>query len=361
MRKVLMAIVALLSGGPAWAQTAPTTIVNVVQLGADPTGVADSAPAFRAAIASNRKVVVPAGTYRFKSTVSPPCCAMDPTAVLVTGQSNFAVTGQGAVTIFADPSIPHTSLFHFDQDKRFSVAGLTLRGDRTGLRPTQENVGIALTSDTDFSIQGLTVDGGFGGEGTGIAGDWLVRAKFRNLTFNGVGQCFDVAFLKSVSIDNLVGRGADAAGGQGGGAKCVSVVNDLPNAATNHSGVAFSATNGVRVRGADVSGFAVGAYLASGTNFNFSGNFWHDNAMAGGKGIGVFVQRIASGPFASAAAPPSGITITGDRFVNNTGAAGECDVLIGVPGVSDPPLEQGVTLHKAPGPTPAPKADPACR
>jgi hypothetical protein len=361
MRKILVAIFALLAGGSGWAQAAPTSVVNVVQLGADPTGVADSAPAFRAAIASNRKVVVPAGQYRFKSTVSPPCCAMDNAAVLVSGQFNFAVTGQGAVTIFADPSIAHSSLFHFDQDRRFSLTGLTLRGDRTGLRPTQENVGIAFTSDTDVAVQQLTFAGGFGGEGAGIAGDWLVRARFSRLTFDGVGQCFDVAFLKLVSIDRLVGRGADAAGQPGGGAKCISVINDKPNAATNHTGVAYDASDGVRVGRADVSGFATGAYLASGTNLAFSANVWHDNTQAGGRGIGVFVQRVASGPFASDNHPPGRITITGDRFENNMGPAGECDVLIGVPGVHDPSLEQGVVVNKAPGPTPAAKADPACR
>ena len=361
MRKALIAIVAMMAAGPAWAQPAPTTVVNVVQLGADPTGVGDSAPAFRKAVASNRKVIVPAGRYRFKSTVSPPCCAMDRAAVLVTGQANFAVAGQGAATIFADPSIALSSLFHFDQDKRFSLAGLTLRGDRTGLGPTQENVGIAFTSDTDISVQRLTFQGGFGGEGAGIAGDWLVRARFSRLTFDGVGQCFDVAFLKLVTIDHLVGRGAGAPGGLGSGAKCISVINDKPNAATNHTGVAYDASNGVWVRNADVSGFVTGAYLASGTNITFSANVWHDNVQAGGHGVGVFVERAASGPFASEAHPPGRITITGDRFENNTGAAGECDVLIGVPGRSDPPLEQGVTIHKAPGATPATKTDPACR
>jgi len=358
---MMLAAVVLLAAGPSRALAAPTTVVNVVQLGADPTGVADSAPAFRAAITSNHRVVVPAGHYRFKSTVRPPCCAMDRAAVLVTGQVNFTVTGQGPVTIFADPSIALSSLFHFDQDRHFSLTDLTLRGDRTGLGPNEENVGITFTSDTNISVQGLTVQGGFGGEGAGIAGDWLVRARFSRLTFDGVGQCLDVAFLSVVSIDHLIGRGADAAGGRGGGAKCVSVVNDKPNAATNHTGIAFDATNGVQVRDSDVSGFAVGAYLASGTNFSFSGNAWHDNAMAGGKGIGVFVQRVASGPFASDGYPPGRIGITGDRFEKNTGAAGECDVLIGVPGLSDPPLEQGVIVKTARTLTPAPKADPACR
>ncbi len=358
---VLISMAGLLASQTVRARTAGMTVVNVVQFGADPTGVADSAPAFRAAIASHRKVVVPAGRYRFKSTVPPPCCANDPAAVLITGQANFTMTGEGAVVVFADSSIALSSLFHFDRDRSFALRGLTLQGDRTGLGPLQENVGITLSSDTGFAVQDVRFDGGFGGEGAGIAGDWLVRARFERLTFAGVGQCLDVAFLKSVSIDRLVGRGADAAGRPGGGAKCVSVINDKPNAATNHTGVAFDATDGVQVGRADVSGFAVGAYLASGANFNFSRNVWHDNAMADGKGIGVFVQRIASGPFASEANPPGRITITGDRFENNTGVAGECDVLIGVPGVSDPPLEQGVTIHKAAGPTPAHKVDPACR
>src|SRR6266436_7073662 len=40
-------------------------IFNVVTLGADPTGVEDSAPAFRSAAGSNRIILVPPGEYRF--------------------------------------------------------------------------------------------------------------------------------------------------------------------------------------------------------------------------------------------------------------------------------------------------------
>jgi hypothetical protein len=44
---------------------------NVLDLGADPTGVADSTAAFQAAINANQKVYVPSGTYKV-NTISLP-------------------------------------------------------------------------------------------------------------------------------------------------------------------------------------------------------------------------------------------------------------------------------------------------
>ena len=44
--------------------------VSVLDFGADPTGVADSAPAFQAAIAASLSIYIPAGTYTIGTTGS---------------------------------------------------------------------------------------------------------------------------------------------------------------------------------------------------------------------------------------------------------------------------------------------------
>ena len=46
--------------------------LNILDYGADPTGVADSSAAFALVVGSNRNVIVPAGNYRVTSTVTIP-------------------------------------------------------------------------------------------------------------------------------------------------------------------------------------------------------------------------------------------------------------------------------------------------
>jgi len=46
--------------------------VNILDFGADPTGVADSATAIQAALTASRHVVIPIGTYRVESTLTVP-------------------------------------------------------------------------------------------------------------------------------------------------------------------------------------------------------------------------------------------------------------------------------------------------
>ena len=44
--------------------------VNVLDYGADPTGATDSTAAFQAAVATNKIILVPYGTYRVDSAIT---------------------------------------------------------------------------------------------------------------------------------------------------------------------------------------------------------------------------------------------------------------------------------------------------
>lgn len=368
--------------------------VNVLDYGADPTGTIDSAPAFRAAMGSNRRIFVPPGTYLFTTTQTAPCCAYDPPAVLVQSLSNFEIDGYGA-TVEIAPGIALSSALQFDKDSNFTVRGLTIEGTRSGLTAAQENVGIALSSDVGFNIDDVHFSGNFGGSGAPIAGDWLVSGAVSNIHMDAAGHCYDVAYLLNDSFGTTWATGAGTDGGSGSGdigQTCFSVIVDPLNAANNNTGITFPAgtptsftgaisgttltvtavvsgtlaegqivsgtgvtpgtvitggsgatgtytvsasqtvsseamtsvasyTDGVTVSGINESNFATGFLLQTGSHYQFSGNYWHDNPGIGSApGLGGWIDYAAA---SSPGVPPSNIVVS-DRFVNNGGAvAGE--------------------------------------
>ena len=316
---------------------------SVVAFGADPTGSRDSAPAFRAAIASDQKIIVPPGTYLFASTQTAPCCAFDRPAVLVQGLSNFEIDGHDAIIKIAD-NIAFSSAFQFDQDKNFVVRGLTIQGTRTGLSAKQENVGITASSDMDFTIEDIRFAGNFGGVGAAVAGDWMVNGTFRRLRMDAVGHCFDVAYLKHVRVDSVRAQGTDQNGNHGPGQvgqTCFSIIVDPPNAANNKTGVAFNQTDWVEVTGLDESNFDTGGLIETGTHYRFSGNTWHDNPGHGSAaGLGLFIRY---NPATSTGAPPRDISIA-DHFANNGAAVAGYGVLISSAGISNDDTISRITV-----------------
>lgn len=74
--------------------------LNVLDYGADPTGVADSAPAFAAVVGSNKDVMVPAGNYRFAGTVVIPTS----TFTRFIGEANIPVPATKITVDFDGPA-----------------------------------------------------------------------------------------------------------------------------------------------------------------------------------------------------------------------------------------------------------------
>ena len=337
--------VAPLVGGQVPSQYLPAQPVTVLT-GADPTGVLDSAPIIRAAMASNRSLVIPPGTYRLASTVSPPCCAYDPAAVYVHGLSNFSITAYGA-TFVVDPSIALSSAWHFDSDKNFAVGGLYVQGSRSGLTASQENVAFSFTSDLNFHASDLHAAPGFGGNGAALAGDWLVNGLFQNITMDGVGHCEDLAFLRGVTFLTQRAIGADTNGNEGTGQvgqTCFSVINDVPNAATNNTGVAFSETDGVNVLDTNEANFTTGFAVSSGLHYHFAGNDWHDNpGLSPSPGLGGYIFYTNGGVATSVGVPPGGISIS-DTFANNGKAVSGYGVGMSAGAIANSDVIAGVTF-----------------
>ncbi|HIE4193309.1 MULTISPECIES: beta strand repeat-containing protein [Burkholderia] len=323
--------------------------VSVLDFGADPTGVVDSAPAFRSAIASNRRVLVPPGTYLFSSTQTAPCCAFDPPAVLVQSQSNFEIDGYGATITIANSIAGPTpvSAFHFDKDSNFVVSGLTIQGNRAGLNASQENVGITISSGVNFAIRSIHYTGDYSGAGTAIAGDWWVNGVIENQTLDAGGQCMDVAYLQNVRINGFhaVGSGnGTTISSSSPGIKCFSVIVDPPNASNNNTGVAFTATNGVTLTGFDASNFNTGAYVTTGSNYSFSGNRWHDNPGSGTTpGYGMY---IVNNNAVSAGAPPMFVNVA-DTFENNGATVAGAGVMLDTSGANAGDVTTGINISRS--------------
>jgi hypothetical protein len=139
--------------------------VNVLDFGADPTGVADSLAAFNAALAAGNYVVVPIGTYKVTGTIN-----------IVAGK---AFVGLG-------------------------VSGEAGLDDRPKIVPTAAVTGCALEVEgTRNWIQGIFIDGA---ATSGIIGIRVGNVVLANL-----------AYFVYVEANNFLGSGA----------KCLQVINNV--------------------------------------------------------------------------------------------------------------------------------------
>jgi hypothetical protein len=257
-------------------------VFDVTVIGADPTGVLDSAPAFNAAMGSNRIVYIPPGTYRFASTQPPPApyTHPHPCCVLIDSYYNFVVTGYAA-TIVVDDGVALSEAFLIARCHDFIFEGLTIQGTRKSLTiVAQINVGLMGHSWERFLIQDLHFTGNFGHSGAGIDGDWIVNGTYRNIVMDAVGFGFDMAYLYNVIFENIRVRGSDAhfdatipslPGGLG-----LSIIVDPPNATYNFTSVPFTETEFVTVRNCDFVNMTAGFKTTTGKHITLMGNRWHD-------------------------------------------------------------------------------------
>jgi hypothetical protein len=144
--------------------------INVLDYGADPTGVSDSAPAIRLALAAGKAVYFPAGNYLVNSSIS-----ITP-----------ALAGR---VLFADGA----------QDS--PVANIWCK-NITGYLFTFDTAG---TNISEFTLKGLSFDGS-NGETTSQAGDWTKgsttwQGVFKNTTgaTPGTGFALEV-FVRDCTV-----------------------------------------------------------------------------------------------------------------------------------------------------------------
>jgi hypothetical protein len=234
----------------------------------------DAAPAFRQALGSNRTVHVPPGRYVLGSVVPAPCCAFNGPMIFGSSLQSVHFEAYGATLSVAEAQA-YSTILHFDRSRKVSLAGGAYIGSRHGMKPDAENVALTFSSVVDLDVRDIEIAGNFGGNGAGVAGDWIVNAHFEDVRMERVGICFDIAFVQDMTINRLTAAGADHAGENGrgqAGMKCISNIYDTPNLHNNHSGVAFGNTERLTVSNSTIRNFTFGTSVTTGTDFLFSRN-----------------------------------------------------------------------------------------
>ena len=195
-------------------------VVSVKDFGAKGDGVTDDAPAFRAAIASNRKLIVPYGVYLFDSSLGlVPGVASAP-CVVIDGVHDFTIEGVGTPIILMGPNMAATPGNSFilgyvsaasassgNYTKRIKISNLFFKYSRNGVNGNIS--GVNVTSLDESEVSDCSFDGRGMSPTLGIPGTGSRRTKLLRNKFYGITTCFDNSqFIECTVEDNQ----CDAAG-----------------------------------------------------------------------------------------------------------------------------------------------------
>ena len=280
--------------------------VDPVVFGADPTGIADSAPAIRAAIAASAHVKFSPGLYNLCSTQpSPYPNAINPTPILVQNKSNFVIDlGQARLKVCDAVVKPSngTQTMTFDQVSNYSVIG----GNFIGNQPTSSAVGLTGGICTMNAFGAKYLNQVFSGDwsstsgGSAYCGDYIVDSVFSGaVTLDPVTAGFDFAFLQNVKIVDFNLRGKF---GTGPGNSGVSVIYDGPMIGENKTGYTITDSTNVTIDGT-ATGFNAGWFIAAGSGYTIRGNYSGNVGTATQPAYGGIIGYNASGGASSVGAP----------------------------------------------------------
>ena len=335
MRALIAAILMLLAGAAlaetALAETTGAETVNVLSHGVRAVGCPnDDAPALRAIFTAARPgqvILFPAGhTYCLGSTVAPlDYRATDPAALMLANKADLRIEAEGARFVVA-PGAAFSSAVMIAQSRNIVWHGGEIIGNRTGLRANQENVGLTLINLVDFRVSHLRF-AGFDTLGAAVAGDWLVRGRLTDLRMDGVGLCFDLAFLHTVHVARVSARGSDGANGPG--QTCFSDIHDRAFLGHNRTGIRYDASQNVHVEQLDARHFNTGVAISSGRGWRFDDvSLSQMRGHGGAAALGVYLVRRAEGPFANGAQELADVTIRRGSVRDLSSGAGAYGVLI---------------------------------
>lgn len=181
------------SGNTGWGLLGGDTgVANIVDFGADPTGVADSTAAIVAAIAASLNVYAPEGTYKTTSTIA--------------FRASGTFTGAGRLATFFVPTAGIGAGDAFTAPSDCVLSGFAVYGNAT---TNATGISIGRSALTAWIVlNDITVSNFLGASGEGILVDRAVNGVFRNVTcsgnFNGlvVGSSLNVP--TNFKFDNCI-------------------------------------------------------------------------------------------------------------------------------------------------------------
>ena len=131
-------------------------VVNVLDFGADPTGVLDSSPAFNLAVLESKSVCVPSGTYLIKNQI------VIPNGAIIFGVSGFVPSAFSKSAILKYHSDLGLTPMVWCQDSSwisFIAFKGQAKGTGTAILNKKTNAGQSSYEDMDCTIHGCTFDG----------------------------------------------------------------------------------------------------------------------------------------------------------------------------------------------------------
>jgi hypothetical protein len=299
--------------GQWWQLESNPAVVNVLQYGADPTGVADSGPAFRAAVGSNRVIVIPPGNYLFKSSVFDSIVNPNPAAlqaIAISSQSNFTIFGYGA-TLTMDASIAATPFFGIADCTNFNILGIRFEPSSSGLGPSDFNSCIGMISCVQFNISDIYV--GTHLKNQAFFGNYLVNGVLRHWHMSG-GQGVDIANVLHCLFDGWNADGFSTVPNASGlwfGNNMDLATNPL----RNHTGYTINETDHLTISRCNISNYTTGVFISSGHNIKVIDNTFHDMPGTGVGPVGIYLTYNNGGNGDSTGHPLKGVQIIGNTFI----------------------------------------------
>lgn len=137
--------------------------VNLLDFGADPTGVNDCSAALTAAIAASNNIYIPAGTYKFTSTFT------------VTGSRGLTIQGESSALTATATDFAKCTILDFSSIAASTnglvftdFVGLTLKNFKVKLLRPSAGAALWLYAGHDYSLDHVDVDVDAGALGTGV-------------------------------------------------------------------------------------------------------------------------------------------------------------------------------------------------
>ena len=178
--------------------------VNLLDYGADPTGVNDCSAALTAAIAASNNIYIPAGTYKFTSTFT------------VTGARGLTIQGESTALTATDTDFAKCTILDFSSVASSAnglvftdFVGLTLRNFKIKLIRPVAGSALYMFAGHDYSLDHVDVDidaDAFGvgiklGNGDGATATFIGNIQNCKVIANG-GTAFFADFGTSLTFES---------------------------------------------------------------------------------------------------------------------------------------------------------------
>jgi hypothetical protein len=296
--------------------------------GADPTGTADSLPAFDAMTAfprSNVTYTATPGNYVFRTETYSPWQGPGQTLVGKTGwhaysdplnPAQYVTFNLDGVTLNYASALVSMNEFVPSWMQHVSFKGVTF-GPPPSVASGNPR-GMLLWNLTDAKFERIRCAGNWSLNNYTVAGiraaacfsaDGLTNVSFDQISMPQASEVFDIGYLRHVSVAHSTFIGTDPTGTLNSPNQGINVAWDAKTLADYPDEVPNSYTTDVTIdHSVDIENFTVGAFLAGGGPYNIGATFRNNSGVtaqfigyisngSGGSGNLLCVSAVAAGEF----------------------------------------------------------------